>query len=55
LKEKLKPPTAGKLKEFLTTKPATQKILIGLLHIDEEARVRQVDSRKNKPFEQEEQ
>jgi hypothetical protein len=39
-----------KLKEFATTKPALQKILKGLLHIEEETRVRQEDSRKNKPF-----
>jgi hypothetical protein len=39
-----------KLKEFTTTKPALQKILKGLLHIEEETRVRQEDSRKNKPF-----
>jgi hypothetical protein len=39
-----------KLKEFMTTKPALQKILKGLLHIEEETRVRQEDSRKNKPF-----
>jgi hypothetical protein len=37
-----------KLKEFMTTKPALQKILKGLLHI--ETRVRQEDSRRNKPF-----
>jgi hypothetical protein len=45
LKEKLKPSTT-KLKEFATTKPALQKILKGLLHI-EETRVRQEDTRKN--------
>jgi hypothetical protein len=39
-----------KLKEFATTKPALQKILKGLLHVEEETRVRQEDSRKNKPF-----
>jgi hypothetical protein len=38
-----------KLKEFVNTKTALQKILKGLLHI-EETRVRQEDSRKNKPF-----
>jgi hypothetical protein len=38
-----------RLKEFVTTKPALQKTLKGLLHI-EETRVRQEDSRKNKPF-----
>jgi hypothetical protein len=38
-----------KLKEFVTTKPALQKILKGLLHI-EENRLIQVDSRNNKPF-----
>jgi hypothetical protein len=37
-------------KEFATTKPALQKILKRLLHIEEESRVRQVDLRKNKPF-----
>jgi hypothetical protein len=37
-----------KLKEFMTTKPALQKILKGLLHI--EIRMRQEDSRRNKPF-----
>jgi hypothetical protein len=49
LKEKLKPSTREKLKEFTTTKPAQQKILKGLLHT-KETRVRQEDSRKNKPF-----
>jgi hypothetical protein len=39
-----------KLKEFVTTKPALQKIFKRLLHIEEEARMRQEDSRKNKPF-----
>jgi hypothetical protein len=39
-----------KLKEFVTTKLALQKILKGLLNIEKETRVRQVDSRKNKPF-----
>jgi hypothetical protein len=38
-----------KLKEFMTTKSAPQKILKGLLHA-EEIRVRQKDVRKNKPF-----
>jgi hypothetical protein len=36
-----------KLKEFVTIKPALQKILKGLLHIEEETRVRQEYSRKN--------
>jgi hypothetical protein len=36
-----------KLKEFATTKPVLQKILKGLLHIEE---VRQADSRKSEPF-----
>jgi hypothetical protein len=36
-----------KLKEFMTTKPALQKILQDLLQT-EETRVRQEDSRKNK-------
>jgi hypothetical protein len=35
-----------KLKEFVSTKPALQKILKGLLHIEEETRVRQEDTRK---------
>jgi hypothetical protein len=34
----------------MTTKPALQKILKGLLHIEEETRVRQKDSRNNKPL-----
>jgi hypothetical protein len=34
----------------MTTKPALQKILKGILHIEEEIRVSQRDSRKNKPF-----
>jgi hypothetical protein len=38
-----------KLKEFATTKPALQKILKELLHVEEETRVRQEESRKNKP------
>jgi hypothetical protein len=38
-----------KLKEYATTKPTLQKILKGLLHI-EKTKVRQEDSRKNKPF-----
>jgi hypothetical protein len=42
--------TKEKLKEFVTTKPALQKILKGHLHIEEETRMRQEDSRKNKPF-----
>jgi predicted RNA-binding protein YlqC (UPF0109 family) len=39
-----------KLKEFMTIKPALQKILKGLLHTKEEIRVRQEDARKNKSF-----
>jgi hypothetical protein len=39
-----------KLREFPTPKPALQKIMKGLLYIEEETRVRQEDSRKNKPF-----
>jgi hypothetical protein len=39
-----------KLKESMTTKPALQKILKGLLYKEEEIRVRQEDTRKNKPF-----
>jgi hypothetical protein len=39
-----------KLKEFVTTKLALQKILKGLLHIEEETRVKQEVPRKNKPF-----
>jgi hypothetical protein len=38
-----------KLKEFMTTKLALQKILKGLLHT-EENRVRQEDTKKNKTF-----
>jgi hypothetical protein len=52
LKEKLKSSTTrkNKLKEFATTKAAIQKILKGFLHIEEETRVRQEASTKNKPF-----
>jgi hypothetical protein len=39
-----------KLKEFMTTKPALQKIHKGPLHTEQEIRVRQEDIRKNKPF-----
>jgi hypothetical protein len=39
-----------KQKEFGTTKSTLQKILKGLLHIEEEIRVIQEDSRKNKHF-----
>jgi hypothetical protein len=38
------------LKECATTKPALQKILKESLHIEEEIRVRQQDSKNNKPF-----
>jgi hypothetical protein len=38
-----------KLKECVT-KPTLQKILKGLLHIEEETMVRQEDSRRNKSF-----
>jgi hypothetical protein len=38
-----------KLNEFVTIKPTLQKILKGLFHIEEETRVRQEDSRNNKP------
>jgi hypothetical protein len=49
LKEKLKPSTKRKkIKEFTTTKQAIEDK--GLLHIEEETRVRQENSRKNKPF-----
>jgi hypothetical protein len=41
LKEKLKPSTKGKLKEFTTIKPALQKILEEILYTEEETRVRQ--------------
>jgi hypothetical protein len=41
-----------KLKEFVTTKPAPQKILKGLLHIEEVTRVRQEETEKINPFEQ---
>jgi hypothetical protein len=47
---KIKTVHKEKLKEFMTTNPALQKILKGLLHTEEETRVRQVESRKNKPF-----
>jgi hypothetical protein len=50
LKEKLKPSTTRKNLELATTKPVLQKILKGLLHIEEETTVRQEDSRKNKTF-----
>jgi hypothetical protein len=36
-----------KLKEFANTKPALQKVIKGLLQIEEETRLRQVDSRKS--------
>jgi hypothetical protein len=39
-----------KPKEFMTTKPALQKILKGLLYMEDETRVRKVYSRKNRPF-----
>jgi hypothetical protein len=39
-----------KLGDFVTTKPALTKIFKGLLHIEEKTRVRQEDSRVNKPF-----
>jgi predicted house-cleaning noncanonical NTP pyrophosphatase (MazG superfamily) len=39
-----------KLKEFATIKPALQKIINRLLHVEEEMRVRRGDSRKNKPL-----
>jgi hypothetical protein len=38
------------LKEFMTTKLSLQKILKGLLHTEEETRVREEDARKNKHF-----
>jgi hypothetical protein len=50
LKDKLKPSTTRKNLELATTKPALQKILKGLLHIEEETFLRQEHSRKNKPF-----
>jgi hypothetical protein len=34
----------------MTTKPAQQKILKEILHIEEVTRMRQEDSRKKKPF-----
>jgi hypothetical protein len=34
----------------MTTKPALEKVLKGLLHTEKETRVRQEDLRKNKPF-----
>jgi hypothetical protein len=39
LKEKLKPSSTRKNKEFVTTKPALQKILKGFLHMEEETKV----------------
>jgi Holliday junction resolvase RusA-like endonuclease len=39
-----------KLKESMTTQPDLQKILKGLLDTKEETKLRQEDSRKNKPF-----
>jgi hypothetical protein len=42
--------TRKKLKESETTKPVLQKIHKGFLHIEEETRVRQENSRKTKPF-----
>jgi hypothetical protein len=39
-----------KLKGFATTKPRLHKILKRLLHTEEEIRMRQGDSRKDKPF-----
>jgi 3-methyladenine DNA glycosylase AlkC len=39
-----------KLKEFMTTKPALQKTLKGLLNTEEETRVKQEDTKKNKLF-----
>jgi hypothetical protein len=39
-----------KLKEFAITKPVLQKVLEGFLHVKEETRMRQVDSRKDKSF-----
>jgi hypothetical protein len=49
--EEIKTLHKEKLKELVTTKLTLQKVLKGLLHI-EETRVRQEDSGKNKPFEQ---
>jgi hypothetical protein len=39
-----------KLKEFMTTKPPLQKLFKGLLHTEEEIRMRQEMARKNKHF-----
>jgi hypothetical protein len=39
-----------KLKVFMTTKPALQKVLKGLLQTEKEIRVRQEDTKKNNPF-----
>jgi hypothetical protein len=39
-----------KLKEFMTTKPALQKILKGFLNTLEKIVLRQEDARKNKSF-----
>jgi hypothetical protein len=38
-----------KVKEFAITKPALQKTFKEILYIEEQTRMRQVDSRKNKP------
>jgi hypothetical protein len=37
-----------KLKEFMTTKPALQKILKGIIYIEEEDKCNQENKRKNK-------
>jgi hypothetical protein len=39
-----------KLEEFVTMRPALQKILRGLLHLEKETSVRQEDAKKSKPF-----
>jgi hypothetical protein len=39
-----------KLKKFVTTEPALQKILKRHLYEEEETKMRQEDSTKNKPF-----
>jgi hypothetical protein len=38
-----------KLKDLMATKPAPQKILKGILHINEEDKCSQENARKNKP------
>jgi hypothetical protein len=50
LKEKLKVYNKQKLKEFMTTKPALQKILKGILHREEEDKYSHENIEKNKSY-----